>query len=125
MEGQIQLHVDVPHELLGTKIPRFILQPIVENAIFHGLYPKNDTGTIILSVRQEAHQLILTVIDDGVGAGKDSDSAKRKHTGVGLNNVRERLCHMYPNGGSSLTMFSRRGVGTNVQIAIPFNRQAG
>jgi two-component system sensor histidine kinase YesM len=123
MEGQIQMYISVDHNLLAVKIPRFILQPIVENAIFHGLYPKQDVGSIILSVVESGNDMVISIIDDGVGIHQQPASKVR--SGVGLHNVIQRLKHIYPDGGTDVVFCSKPGVGTSVIITIPKNSQTG
>ncbi|WP_198543804.1 cache domain-containing sensor histidine kinase [Petroclostridium xylanilyticum] len=86
-------------------VPKFILQPIVENSIFHGIEPKNGTGNILLSVQKDGGDLKLEIWDDGVGISKekitsilekDNDSGSgRGIKGIGLSNIHQRIKLMY------------------------------
>jgi two-component system sensor histidine kinase YesM len=73
-EEKFDYRIAVPHDLLEARVLRLILQPLVENAIYHGLKPKRGPGVITVSASREADILILAVEDDGVGL----DSTQRK-----------------------------------------------
>ena len=91
-----------------------LLQPLVENAIKHGLEPKIDGGTVSIGARREDGKLILEVADDGLGfrAMRAQDSS-----GIGLANLRERLSGMY--GKRAQIKVEDRQPGTRVIIALP------
>ena len=82
---------DVPDELLGALVPSLILQPLIENAVKHGVANNPDPAEIKLSARSDGDWLILEVSDDGLGAKGTS----RSGTGIGLANVRERLVRRF------------------------------
>ena len=94
-------------------IPPLILQPVVENAIKHGVSKKQSDGTIILRTRDAGESVIITVEDDGVGFDMQELS---KEKSVGLKNIRFRLHHL-ANG--TLDIASEVGKGTTVTITIP------
>lgn len=100
-------------EVTDFMIPPLILQPIVENAIKHGLLPKSSGGTIELATQTEGKNVVITIVDDGVGF--DTESVAREGS-VGLNNVRFRLKQM-ANGRMDIE--SRPGEGTKVTVVIP------
>lgn len=108
---RIRFETDI--ETDGFLLPPLILQPVVENAIKHGLSPKEEGGTIRLRTRQTEHDIVITVEDDG--AGFDMDAPERSSS-VGLRNIRFRLEHLV-NG--QLTLDSAPGRGTIVTITIP------
>lgn len=114
---RIQFVTDL--EVTGFKLPPLILQPIVENAIKHGLFPKTEGGTILLCTRMEGDKIIITVKDDGVGF--DSE-APHKEGSVGLDNIRFRLEHMV-NG--TMNIESSPGNGTTVTVVIPCRQNKG
>ncbi|MBD3921724.1 sensor histidine kinase [Paenibacillus sp. PR3] len=103
--------VDVDQELMSLEILKLILQPLVENAIYHGLEPKLGEGTIRLTGRMEDGTAIFTVEDDGVGMADTSVTEK----GYGLTNVKDRIM-LYYGHRSSLLVSSRLGRGTTVEI---------
>jgi sensor histidine kinase YesM len=97
-----------------------ILQPLVENAIRHGIEPRACGGRVEIGAERVNGQLRLTVRDDGVGLRETSSRAGH---GIGLSNTQERLARMY---GEAHTFELRAGEhgGVAVSIAIPY-RQAG
>lgn len=108
---RIRFETDIEEE--DFRLPPLVLQPIVENAIKHGLNVKEDGGTIRLSTRSDAKGAYITVEDDGVGF---EPHQLNKEGSVGLRNVRFRLKHMV-NG--EMTINSTPGLGTCVRIMIP------
>ena len=96
---------------LGTMIPALLLQPLVENAIRHGIAPLIRGGTLTLSARLTASRLVLTVADDGHVAAQIRD-------GVGIGNTRRRLQHLYGQR-HSFTVESRPDSGFAVTVEIP------
>ena len=111
---RFQLLADIPPEIMEKKIITFILQPFVENAIYHGLEPKLGKGTIRMTGRQEGSRLIFQISDDGVGI-RDPEKMEQ---GYGIRNVRERISLTYgPEYG--VTVVSREGEGTCVTIELP------
>ena len=95
-------------------IPALTIQPIVENAIKHGLMKLPRGGTIHVDINETDKAYCISVVDDGVGFDTDAQIDDRKH--VGLRNIRERLRAMV-NG--TLEIESKVGVGTKVRITIP------
>ena len=76
-EDKIQYRIDGEASLLGVEVPKLILQPIVENAIYHGIRPKKGMGTIEISYKVHENALLIEVRDDGAGyRGKDAHSTK-------------------------------------------------
>lgn len=117
-----------PEDILQYKIPKLILQPIVENSLFHGISPKGSKGTIKVEFLKEDACIRVRVIDDGVGIYKfdipDILSGKRGKykkgfNNIGLANINERL-KLYFGDEYSLTISSNLGIGTTVEFCIPF-----
>ena len=100
-------------EVTDFKIPPLVLQPIVENSLKHGLFPKVEGGTITLSTKTDGKNIMITISDDGVGY--NTDDLKRKGS-VGIDNVWFRLNCMVKG---SMNIESIPGVGTKVTIIIP------
>src|SRR5262245_3556610 len=98
-------------------VPGFVLQPIVENAVKHGVARRADAGRIEISARLDAGSLELAVDDDGVGFSPSQQE------GVGLSNTRERLATMYGDSGR-LTIARSASGGTRVVLRLPFRRPA-
>lgn len=110
-KSRFRYSVEVDEALMGIEILKLILQPLVENAIYHGLEPKIGEGTIRLTGRMEESTAIFTVEDDGVGM----EDVRATETGYGLVNVRERIM-LYYGDRSSLQVSSEPGKGTIVEI---------
>ena len=128
-EGRINFIIDVPEELMDFLIPKLVLQPIVENAILHGIQEKEEQkGTILIMGWEEGSDLIFTVSDDGVGIPDDvlphilDQNAKSRPKGSGTNiavyNTHQRLQLLYGEK-YGLTFRSTQGAGTEVEIRIP------
>ncbi|MDO4273464.1 MAG: sensor histidine kinase [Eubacteriales bacterium] len=107
------LDVQVDDEVQSCYILKFILQPFVENAMYHGLEPKMGNGTIKVTGKKTGDDLLFTVEDDGVGIGDTSVL----ENGYGVKNVRERIS-MYYGEGYGVTFESRPSIGTKVTIKI-------
>ena len=104
---------DVAPEVEGEPVPSLILQPLVENALKHGLAPKPEPGHLWISAEAQGDRIYLRVEDDGMGLGISGRAA-----GVGLSNVRERLATLYQDR-ASLTLEPRKGGGTRAIVQIP------
>lgn len=110
-------HLNVQYNIgpVDFEIPSLTVQPVVENAVKHGLQPKDEPGTITISTRESESEFVITVEDDGVGfdtSAKLSDS----RTHVGLENVSKRL-EAICSGFCDIA--SESGKGTTVTIHIP------
>jgi signal transduction histidine kinase len=101
------------------KVPGFILQPLVENALRHGITKRSGPGTIEISAHREGDTLVLRVRDDGPGFTAAEDAAK----GVGLANIRERLRTLYGDA-ASLSLVSTAAEGTVATIRLPARESA-
>lgn len=100
-------------------VPKIILQPIVENAIYHGIKALDEAGMIEIVIRVNEKKLIISVIDNGVGF-KPGETNKEgtKLGGVGIENVRKRLKLIYGEI-SNVTVKSEKAKGTEVMLIIP------
>lgn len=120
---QVIYHIDP--QVLGAQVPALVVQPLVENAVRHGVAPKVGRGSVILSAHVDfLHmRLNVTVADDGVGIPPErledllTGPADRER-GVGLRNVNERLKRLYGES-YGLQIRSRPGRGTRVHFRIP------
>jgi len=97
---RLEIKYDIPDELLNIKIPTFILQPLVENAIKHGIAPKIEGGQIIIRVESKGERLYFSVSDTGVGIQENQKEkilvkGFGKGAGIGLSNINERLKTIY------------------------------
>ena len=108
----------VPDDALDTMVPSFLLQPIVENAVRHGVAPRVETGHIAIRAVREPQALVLSVEDDGPGFDADPFAGD----GVGLAATRDRLALRYGGAGSiRCEPRSTGGCGARVAICIPLD----
>jgi two-component system, LytTR family, sensor kinase len=118
----LTITTDVDGEARRALMPPFVLQPLVENAIRHGLTPRGGPGTVGIDARVDGPWLSIRVRDDGVGLPKGPAAHTRRH-GIGLRNVRERLRYLYgPEHWFALG--DNLGGGTCVDIRIPYRPAA-
>ncbi len=107
-------------------VPAFIFQPLVENAIIHGLSPKEAGGRVLIRIWREKERLYMTVTDTGTGMKEEELSELKKslynkngrHSGIGMGNIYQRVYAMYDGG--QMDIYSRKNVGTVVRIIIPY-----
>lgn len=112
MGDRLQVRFDLPGDLSEVPVPPMLMQPLVENAIKHGLEPKIEGGEITLSVKRSGEKIAITIADTGLGF-QDSTS-----NGIGLKNVRERVRQLYGDAGS-LVIEDNMPCGTRITISIP------
>jgi two-component system, LytTR family, sensor kinase len=115
--GQDKLKVvkELDPASMEIMVPSVILQPLVENAVKHGLSPKVEGGTIYLRSRIKDNLLVVEVEDDGVGIAESSNSSG---TGIGMANVRERLNVLY-NDLARVEVESSPRAGTIIRLILP------
>ena len=114
MADRLQFTLSLAPELESTPMAPMLLQPVVENAIKHGLEPKVAGGTVTVDARQEGGRMVINVEDNGLGFSENADS---KGTGIGLTNLRERLAVLY-DGRATLDI-SDANPGTRIRISVP------
>lgn len=120
-EDKLEYEVTADESVLGCPMPKLILQPLVENSIYHGIKPLDGPGTLRVSVRDLKDRICLTVSDNGVGFSPSAPIVKKTTTtGVGLNNVRERIA-LYYQGEGTFTIVSTPGAGCTITIIINKN----
>ncbi len=115
---RLNVTMDIPRDLRSALIPNLVLQPIVENAILHGVAPKSGPGLVRVSGRREGDRLVLEVADDGPGLSRGRLDDNRE--GIGLANTRERLSKLYGEKGQ-LSIKSENNSGVVVEISLPFH----
>jgi two-component system LytT family sensor kinase len=105
---------------LELLVPSMVLQPLVENAIKHGLGPRLDGGTITLRSRLAEGKLVIQVEDDGVGMAEagSQPAVDSVSTGIGMANVAERLTVLYGDA-AKMSSGSREGDGTRITLELP------
>jgi two-component sensor histidine kinase len=112
---RLDLRVDVPPELLAAQVPSLILQPMVENAVKHGIAKRAQGGTIRISAARLNSRLTLRVFNDGPNLPTDWESMR---TGIGISNVRTRLQRLY--GDSFDLRLQNQDTGVEVLVSVPF-----
>ena len=124
---KIQVEYQIDNELMRYIIPNFILQPLVENAIIHGLEPKIETGMLRITLKMCDGMLFGSVLDDGVGMSEEQiqeiyemSENKDYRNHIGVRNVLLRLKNYY-NGQAVLKIWSSVNKGTEVKFTIPLD----
>ncbi|HRH41236.1 MAG TPA: ATP-binding protein, partial [Pyrinomonadaceae bacterium] len=115
---RLKIEMNVAPETLDAKVPNMILQPLVENAIKHGIAPLSQGGTIKVGAERMNGSLLLSVSDNGVGL-KDLDISAIPE-GVGLRNTKARLRHLYGNAHQFELTPEEKG-GVTLKLKIPFD----
>lgn len=131
-KDKIHFFIDVPDDLLDYEIPKFVLQPIVENSIQHGIFGKESKeGNIVITGWAESNVIVFIVSDDGVGvppekmetilSGKGDSSLG---SNIGIYNTHKRL-QLYYGDSFGMTYRSSQNAGTEVEIRIPVKKYDG
>jgi two-component system sensor histidine kinase YesM len=113
----------IPGEVMNCKIIKFTLQPLIENAIYHGIMPKQNKGTIQMECRTEKDKILVVVSDDGVGIDRDKlekieEELDRQDLNIGLYNVQNRIKILFGND-YGMHVKSIPGEKTEILIRIP------
>jgi sensor histidine kinase YesM len=119
-QDRLQVETDVDPVVLPALVPNLILQPLVENAIKHGIAPRRTPGLIRLSVWRDPDDLWIEVRDNGVGLTRTRSSLATE--GVGLRNTRARLTQLY-NDDHMLVLDDAPGGGCCTRIRLPYREQ--
>jgi signal transduction histidine kinase len=114
-QNRLQVHMDIEPEALDACVPNLILQPLVENAIKHGIAPFSLDGRIDIRAQRENGMLRIQVCDDGPGISAGPGISE----GVGLANTRARLQHLY-GAAHRLELKNISGAGFVVDLKLPF-----
>ena len=115
MGARLAWRIDVPQDLMALPVPPMVLQPVVENAIKHGLEPKMDGGRIDISARREGDAVRLTVRDSGLGFQATRPAGA---TNLGLSNLRARLAGWYGER-ARLVIEDNAPTGACVSVLLP------
>jgi two-component system, sensor histidine kinase YesM len=132
-KDKMDYRIDVPPELHGHRILKLVLQPLVENAIYHGIKNVRGKGSITVNGRTENGDILLSVSDSGIGmSGEQVDALRRSlaapgtaedlRPGYGLKNVHERLT-LFFGAGYGLSFESEAKRGTTVSVRIPKSKE--
>ncbi len=114
MGDRLTYRIEVPDDICAQPLPPMLIQPLVENAILHGIDPLVDGGKIIVRVEKRTHQLKVSVTDNGIGM-RDNESS---NAGIGLTNIRERLKALYGQR-ARLIVEENRPSGITSTIEVP------
>lgn len=117
MGERLRVKLELPAELSGTAIPPLLLQPLVENAIKHGLEPHVEGGELRVTAARDGQRLVLEVADSGTGLIGATELASTG-TGFGLSQVRERLAQRYGDA-ARFELKPQPGGGSVARIEIP------
>ena len=120
----LKYEIDIPQTVYGCFVPKLILQPLVENALYHGIKNRRGLGTISIRGEEDGDDILLTVTDNGAGMDSEQIAALRagvyqdRHTGLGLVNVHKRI-RLYCGEKYGLDFASEKGKGTTVSLRLP------
>jgi hypothetical protein len=114
---RLTIDLDIHPNALDAFVPRFLLQPLAENALQHGIEPAESGGRLELIARAHQDTMTVELCDDGVGLAPTGS-----RTGTGLRNTRQRLAHLYGDR-ASLEISARPTGGTSVLVTLPFRRE--
>jgi two-component system, LytTR family, sensor kinase len=117
---RLRVEVDVSEELMSASVPNLILQPLVENAIRHGVAKSSSSGLVRIAARRENGWLELSVEDDGPGLPPDFEP--RAGRGIGLSNVRSRMEQLY-GSRQEFRIANAEPKGTAARLRIPLRRK--
>lgn len=125
--SRIQCSIDCKKEVENARIPVYSLQPLVENAIIHGLSKKESGGRITIRAWQRENRVVISICDTGVGMSEErllelrealGKKVRSATAGIGLGNICRRVTTMYGEQGR-FSVYSRKDHGTLVQMEIP------
>jgi tetratricopeptide (TPR) repeat protein len=124
-----QINIDEEINAESIEVPPMLIQPYIENAVWHGLRYKKEKGTLNLNIHQEPENLVIEIIDDGIGR-KQSNAIKtenqKKHNSTGLKNIEERLNiinKVYKSNYGVVIHDLDEGSGTHVRITLPLQNR--
>ena len=126
---QVEKHIELSRAGYGTLVPILAIQPIVENAIKHGLSKKAEGGKLVINAKEEDSRIVIEVHDTGIGMSEEvkqhlfeekpsTPPFDRSDKGIGLANIRERLGRFYDRR-FQMSLSSARGEGTTVTLSLP------
>lgn len=129
-KDKLEYSIEVSPEISHVMIIKFALQPLVENAIYHGLKYKETKGNLNIRGYERGDKAYITIADDGVGMDEEVlehifDESKKEHksNGVGVPNVQKRL-QLHYGQEYGISYISRKGVGTVATVTVPLNSRA-
>lgn len=130
-KGNVDFRVEIQEELLSGMVPNFILQPLVENCIFHGIHPEEKGGQICIAARRTEAGLSIIVQDNGDGFPEDclvdmmgAENNKEMMTNFGLKGVQQKI-QLTCGEGYGLLVSSTKNLGSTVEIRLPDSLREG
>ena len=121
MGTRLHYRIDIPDDLRSAVVPPMLLQPLVENAVRHGLEPKIEGGEVRVAARRDEDSLQITIADTGLGFDVHAQATPRRDgSGVGLTNLRERLRSQF--GERASLSIADGDPGTEVTLRIPWEQ---
>ena len=118
-QDRLTVSCNIEDGVRAALVPSLLLQPLVENAIRHGISPRAGAGYVQVSARRLGDKLLITIVDDGVGVRARRSRVRSRGTGLGLTNTATRLIHLYGEN-HEFESGAREEGGYAVRIAIPF-----
>jgi signal transduction histidine kinase len=118
-QDKLNVEFDISDEARRAMVPSLLLQPLLENAIRHGIGPRATPGRIWVSANRAGDMLAMQVVDDGVGPHARPARERSRGTGLGLANTATRLIHLYADA-HQFEAGPREGGGFAVKLLIPF-----
>ena len=126
-KDKLEFQIQVDAQIMGVPIIKLVLQPLIENAIYHGLKYKEGKGLLIVRGYREGENAVIQIKDNGAGMDEQTLShifekhkVNYRSNGVGVYNVQKRL-QLYYGMDYGITYSSRQGEGTTASIVIPMN----
>jgi LytS/YehU family sensor histidine kinase len=119
--ARLRMEQEVPQELFKALVPALILQPLVENAIRHGIEPQREPGLITIQAKREGPQLLLAVHDNGKGQPTKAP-VRSESRGIGLANIKGRLQELY-GPDQQFTLMKGEPRGCTVEIRLPYHTE--
>lgn len=128
-KDKLEYEIEVDPSINNVLLIKLVLQPVIENAIYHGLKYKESKGTLLVKGFRQDENVVLQVIDDGVGMDAETLShiyerhkVNYRSNGVGVYNVQKRL-QLYYGTNYGITYESAKGIGTTATITIPVHQE--
>jgi len=115
--NNLRVETQIAPEVKYASVPSLFVQPLVENAIRHGISRRASGGTVVVSARQVGNRLDIRVLDDGVGL--PTGWKLENSGGVGLSVTRQRVAGLYTDGETCFAVNQRASGGTEVEISLP------
>lgn len=128
-KDHVEFEINIPDELYSCKVPNFILQPLVENSLFHGIHPEEKGGKICIEAYAENQKLMISIQDNGDGFSEDSlinimgaENNNEMMTNFGLKGVQQKI-QLLCGDAYGIRVTSTKNVGSQVLITLPMQKE--